>query len=60
VSVVDGEVLAALQDQRVAIRAVQLGDGLPALNTFWVARDGDHILEDSVLGEHFEEPLAVY
>src|ERR1700736_1689208 len=51
----DGEVMTAVQDDHGAVRAVELGDGLAALNMPWVAGNRDDVVEDDVFGQQIEE-----
>jgi hypothetical protein len=57
--VVDGEIVAAVQDDRVAVGAVELCDGVAALDVSRVAGGGDDVVDDDVFGEQVEEVLAV-
>ena len=53
--VMDGEVMTAVQDDHGAVRAVELGDGLAALNMPWVAGNRDDVVEDDLFGQQVEE-----
>jgi hypothetical protein len=55
----DGEIVAPVQDDHVAVGAVQLCDGLAALDVPRVAGSGDDVVKDDVLGQQVEEVLAI-
>src|SRR5260370_12423244 len=55
----DGEIVAPVQDERVAVGAVQLRDGLAALDVPRVTGNGDDVVEDDVFGQQVEEVPAV-
>lgn len=56
---VDGEVEAAVQEQGVAVGALELCEGRAALDVSWVAGDGDQVVGDHVVGEQVEEVVSV-
>src|SRR3984957_10401099 len=53
--VVSGQVIAAVEDKRVAVGPVEFGDRGAAFNPSGVAGDRDDVLEDDVFGEQVEE-----
>src|SRR5216684_8983160 len=55
----DREIVAPVQDERVAVWAVKLCDGLAALDVPRVAGSGDDVVEDDVFGQQVEEVPAV-
>src|SRR6266851_5761854 len=55
----DREVVTAVQDDDGAVRAVELGDGLAALDVPRVAGSGDDVVEDDVFGQQVEEVPAI-
>jgi hypothetical protein len=58
--VVDGQVIATIEEECGAIRAIQLGYGLAPFDPARVARDRNDVLEDDVLGQQVEEVLPVH
>src|SRR5216684_2857605 len=55
----DREIVAPVQDERVAVWAVKLCDGLAALDVPRVAGSGDDVVEDDVFGQQVEEVPAI-
>src|SRR6266851_9816365 len=55
----DSEIVAPVQDERVAVGAVELCDGLAALDVPRVARNGDDGVKDDVFGQQVEEVPAI-
>src|ERR1700730_10990286 len=53
--VMDGGVVPAGQDEHGAVGAVELGDGLAALNMPWVAGNRDDVVEGDLFGQQLEE-----
>src|SRR5712692_945084 len=51
----DREVVTSVEDDHGSVRAVELGDGLAALDALWVAGNCDDVVEDDVLGQQVEE-----
>src|SRR5438105_4999507 len=51
----DREVVTPVQDDHGAVRAVELGDGLAALDVPWVAGSRDDVVEDDVFDQEVEE-----
>src|SRR3989442_11599050 len=49
------EAYSSVEDDHGAVRAVELGDGLAALDAPWVAGSRDDVVEDDVLGQQVEE-----
>ncbi|HSZ31617.1 MAG TPA: DUF4062 domain-containing protein [Pseudonocardiaceae bacterium] len=56
---VDGQLVRAVQAYHLAIAAVQLCDRVASLDAAGVAGDGDHVLDDNVLGQEVEEIIPV-
>ena len=54
-----GKVVATLEDKCRAVRAIQLGYRLAPNDPTWVARDGDDVFEDNVLGQQVEEMVTI-
>src|SRR5689334_2450344 len=57
---VDGQLVRAVQNDRLPVAAVKLRDCFPARDTARVSGDGDDVLEDGVLGQHVEEIRSVH
>jgi hypothetical protein len=51
----DREVVTSVQDDHGAVRAVELGDGLAALDAPWVTGSRDDVVEDDLFGQQVEE-----
>src|SRR5712692_5370048 len=51
----DREVVTSVEDDHGSVRAVELGDGLAALDALRVAGNCDDVVEDDVLGQQVEE-----
>ncbi len=56
----NGHVVATIEDDRGAMGAIQLGHGVAAFDPSGVARHGNDVVDDDVLGQQVEELLAVY
>src|SRR5260370_9450500 len=52
----DSEIVAPVQDERVAVGAVELCHGLAALDVPRVARSGDDVVEDDVFARSVAQP----
>jgi hypothetical protein len=52
---VDGEVVAAVEEERRAVRTIQLGYGLASFHMAGVVGDCDDVVEDDVFGQQVEE-----
>ncbi|WP_405742020.1 hypothetical protein OG885_42620 [Streptomyces sp. NBC_00028] len=55
----DRQLVGAVQEHRVAVAAVQVGDRAPALDPARTAGDTDHVLDHDVLGQEVEEVLRL-
>src|SRR5436853_7782765 len=53
--VMDREVVTSVEDDHRAVGAVELGDGLAALDVPWVAGSRDDVVEDDLFGQQVEE-----
>src|SRR3989475_12410031 len=53
--VMDREVVTSVKDDHGAVRAVELGDSLAALDVPWVAGSRDDVVEDDLFGQQVEE-----
>src|SRR5437016_2980278 len=53
--VMDREIVASVEDNHGSVRAVELGDGLAALDVPWVAGSRDDVVEDDLFGQQVEE-----
>ena len=51
----DRKVVTSVEDDHGSVRAVELGDGLAALDAPWVAGSRDDVLEDDLFGQQVEE-----
>src|SRR2546427_540912 len=49
------EAYSSTKDDHGAVRAVELGDGLAALDAPWVAGSRDDVVEDDLFGQQVEE-----
>jgi hypothetical protein len=57
--VVDGQVIAMIEEECGAIQAIRLGYGLAPFDMARVARDRNDVLDDDALGQQVEEVLTV-
>src|SRR3954451_23379175 len=53
--VMDREVMTSVEDDHGSVRAVELGDGLAALDVPRIAGSRDDVVEDDLVGQQVEE-----